>query len=122
MSSIASRRFPASQRHALLGCDSAQALVAYRARAPVDAARFLHDVQRSSGGLPDRRHVLNFCADRYRFAVMLCAAIARGQVTLLPPTTTPNVIRAMRDFAPDAYFVADDPRTSVDLPRHELPA
>ena len=122
MSSIAPRRSPASQRHALLGCKSAQALVAYRRGAPVDAARFLHDVLRTAGGLPDRRHVLNFCADRYRFAVMLCAAIVRGQVTLLPPTTTPNVIRAMRDFAPDAYFVADDPQTSVDLPRHELPA
>ena len=119
MSSIAPRRSPASQRHALLGCESAQALVAYRGGAPVDAAHFLHDVLRTAEGLPDRRHVLNFCADRYRFAVMLCAAIVRGQVTLLPPTTTPNVIRAMRDFAPDAYFVADDPQTQVDLPREQ---
>ena len=59
--------------------------------------------------MPAAGHILNFCADRYRFAVVLCAAVSRGQLTLLPPTTTPNVIRAMRDFAPDAYYVTDDP-------------
>ncbi|HEX5632993.1 MAG TPA: AMP-binding protein, partial [Gemmatimonadales bacterium] len=42
-------------------------------------------------------------------------------LTLLPPTTTPNVIRSMRDFAPDAYYVSDDPAVAVELPRFELP-
>ena len=51
---------------------------------------------------------------------MLLAAIARGQVTLLPPATTPNVIRALRDFAPDAYLVADDPTLDVEMPRFDL--
>ena len=59
-------------------------------------------------------------SDRYNFAVLLCAAIVRGQVSLLPPTTTPNVIESMRGFAPDAYFVSDDPALQVDLPRCEL--
>jgi acyl-coenzyme A synthetase/AMP-(fatty) acid ligase len=53
---------------------------------------------------------------------VLCAAIVRGQVVLLPPTTTPNVIASLRGYARDAFYVADDPATQLDLPRFEPPA
>jgi acyl-coenzyme A synthetase/AMP-(fatty) acid ligase len=43
----------------------------------------------------------------------------RGQTTLLPPTTTPNVIESLKGFAGDAYFVADDATAGVDLPRFD---
>jgi acyl-coenzyme A synthetase/AMP-(fatty) acid ligase len=99
-----------------------RSIVAWRRGRPVSAGRFMADVAAAAASLPDSGHVLNFCADRYRFAVLLCAAIVRGQVTLLPPTTTPNVIRSMRAFAPDAYYVSDDPAVAVDLPRHHLDA
>jgi acyl-coenzyme A synthetase/AMP-(fatty) acid ligase len=99
----------------------AGSIAAYRRGEPVSAGQFLHDVVRVADALPPAGHILNFCADRYWFAVVLCAAVRRGQVTLLPPTTTPNVIRAMREFAGDAYFVSDDPAMRVDLPRFELP-
>src|ERR1700693_1309024 len=122
MSTSAPRRSPAAQSHRLIAHTDAHAVAAYRRGDPVSASRFLRAVLRTAAALPARAHVLNFCADRYRFAVVLCAAIVRGQTTLLPPTTTPNVIRAMRDFAPDAYFVSEDPQTQVDLPRFELPA
>jgi acyl-coenzyme A synthetase/AMP-(fatty) acid ligase len=122
MSTSAPRRSPAAQSHRLIAHADAHAIVAYRRGDPVSASRFLRDVLRTAGALPERGHVLNFCADRYRFAVVLCAAIVRRQTTLLPPTTTPNVIRAMREFAPDAYYVSEDAGTTVDLPRFELPA
>jgi acyl-coenzyme A synthetase/AMP-(fatty) acid ligase len=122
MSSSAPRRSTVSQTHPLIAHARADAVAAYRRGESVTAARFLHDVHRVATALPARAHILNFCADRYRFAVVLCAAIVRGQTTLLPPTTTPNVIRSMRDFAPDAYFISDDPAADVDLPRFELPA
>ncbi|MGZ5032826.1 MAG: hypothetical protein ACXWAC_06470, partial [Usitatibacter sp.] len=102
MSSFAPRRSPASQPHPLIAHRGAEAIVAYRRGEPATAARFLSDVRLLADALPDSRHILNFCTDRYRFALVLCAAIVRGQTTLLPPTTTPNVIRAMRAFAPDA--------------------
>jgi len=121
MSSTAPLRSPASPPHPLLGHARGDAILAYRGGKAIDAATFLRDVQRAAKSLPARGHLLNFCSDRYRFAVTLCAALVRGQVTLLPPTTTPNVIAAMREFAPDAYYVADDRETQVDLPRHELP-
>ena len=120
MTSSAPRATHATQRHALLGHAQPEAIAARRRGIPVTAATFLAEVLRAADALPDSRHVLNFCADRYRFAVVLCAAIVRGQVTLLPPTTTPNVIRAMREFAPDAYFVSDESQ-DVDLPRCDLP-
>ena len=115
---------PRSARHAqrlpLVAHAHPDAIAAYRGGRPVTAGQLLADVHRTAASLPDRRHLLNACADRYNFAVLLCAAIVRGQVSLLPPTTTPNVIESMRGFAPDAYFVSDDPALQVDLPRCEL--
>ncbi len=122
MSSTAARSTPAAKSHALIGHANADAVVAWRRGEAVSAARFLGDVQRVADALPAAGHILNFCADRYCFAVALCAAIVRGQTTLLPPATTPNVIRAMREFAPDAYFVSDEAQAHGDLPRVELPS
>ncbi len=122
MSSSTPRRAPIPQRHRLIAHAQAEAIAAFRRGGePVSAARFLDEVRQVSAMLPERSHILNFCADRYRFAVVLCAAVLRGQRTLLPPTTTPNVIGAMRDFAPDVYFVSEEPETQVDLPRVDLP-
>ena len=104
----------------LVGHARPDAIAAFRGAEPVTAGALLADVARTAAALPEASHVLNLCADRYRFAVLLLAAVARGQVTLLPPATTPNVIRAMRDFAPDAYFAADDPAVEVNLPRFDL--
>jgi len=120
MSSPAPRRSPAPP-HALIAAGSATQIVATRRGEPVTAAQFMHDVRRVGEALPEGRHVLNFCADRYRFAVVFCAAITRGQTTLLPPTTTPNVIAAMRAFAADVFYVTDDETIAVDLPRASLP-
>ena len=121
MSSPAPRPSSASARHPLIAPREAGAFIATRAGEPITAARFMHDVQRIAGALPAKSHILNFCSDRYRFATVFCAAVMRGQTTLLPPTTTPNVIAAMRTFAPDVYYVADDD-ARFDLPRVELPA
>jgi acyl-coenzyme A synthetase/AMP-(fatty) acid ligase len=104
----------------LIAHASPRAVLAWRGAEPVTAGRFLADVAAAAQSLPESGHILNFCADRYRFAVLFAAAIVRGQVTLLPPTTTPHVIQAMREFAPDAYYVTDDPSTEVDMPRHTL--
>ncbi len=108
---------PASLR--LIGHTRPESVVAWRRGEALTAGRFLADVAAAAHALPQSGHVLNFCADRYRFAVVLAAAIVRGQVTLLPPTATPHVIATMRAFAPDAYYVADD-ESAVDLPRHEV--
>lgn len=118
---IAPQRAAAAEAIPLFGHAEPEAIVARRRGQPITAARFAADIAAVAAELPDSRHVLNACADRYRFAVLLCACAARGQLTLLPPTTTPAVIRAMRDFASDAYCVSDDPSCDVDLPRRPYP-
>jgi acyl-coenzyme A synthetase/AMP-(fatty) acid ligase len=121
MSSIGPRTLSASESHPLLAHASADAIAAWRGGVPVTARELLRDVAIVASALPVASHVLNLCSDRYRFAVALLAAVARGQVTLLPPTTTPNVIRSLRTFAPDAYYIADDEGATVDLPRCDWP-
>ena len=96
-------------------------MAAWRAGRPISAGELLRDVAHAAAALPEASHLLNLCSDRYRFAVTLLAAVVRGQLTLLPPATTPHVVRSMRRFAPDAYFVADDPSIAVDLPRFDVP-
>ena len=111
---------PASDRLPLVGHASPRARVAVRRGEAIDAARFLADVSRMADALPEARHVLNACGDRYRFAVTLCAAALRGQLTLLPPTTTPGVIRSLLDFAADAHCVSDDPACDLDMRRMQF--
>ena len=111
---------PASDRLPLVGHASPRAPVATRRGETIDAARFLVDVSRMAQAMPAARHVLNACGDRYRFAVTLCAAALRGQLTLLPSTTTPGAIRSLLDFATDAYCVSDDAACDLDMPRMQF--
>jgi acyl-coenzyme A synthetase/AMP-(fatty) acid ligase len=113
------RPAPAAEPLALIAHTDPQALAAYRRGEPVTAGKLLHDVLHTARSLPQAVHVLNLCSDRYRFAVTLLAAVVRGQTTLLPPATTPNVIRALRGFAADTYFVADEAGDAIDLPRFD---
>ncbi|MBV8851776.1 MAG: hypothetical protein JOY91_00165, partial [Sinobacteraceae bacterium] len=74
-----------------------------------------------AAALPAARHVLNVCSDRYHFTVVFAASLVRRQISLLPSTHTPEVIRRLRDFAPDTFCVTDDPHCSIDLPRVRYP-
>jgi acyl-coenzyme A synthetase/AMP-(fatty) acid ligase len=105
----------------LLSHESPDAPVAYRAGRPLDAARFLAEATELAERLPQAGHVLNACADRYRFAVGLAACLLSRRVTLLPSTHTPEVIRQLAHFAPDAICLTDESDCRVDLPRHFFP-
>jgi acyl-coenzyme A synthetase/AMP-(fatty) acid ligase len=96
-------------------------VVAYRAGVPLRAGNFLADVIRVAAALPDRRHVLNACQDRYRFTVAFAASLVANKISLLPSTHTPEVIRQLTEFAPDAFCLTDDPRCQIDLPRVRFP-
>ena len=105
----------------LLAHASAGDIVAYRHGEPIRAGRFLGDVARVEALLPASRHVLNACQDRYHFAVGLAAATASGRMSLLPSTHTPEVIRQLRLFAPDAICLTDDPECTIELPKVLFP-
>jgi acyl-coenzyme A synthetase/AMP-(fatty) acid ligase len=114
-----SRPLAATPSHPLLGHGQGDAIAAWRQDRPVTAAELLAHARATADAMPDRAYVLNACTRRYSFAVTLLAAVLRGQVTLLPPATTPNVIGALKRHAPDAYWVGDE--TEPGLPRFELP-
>lgn len=100
----------------LLGHGSLDAVFAHRQGQVLTVRHFLADVARVAAVLPDRPHVLNACTDRYHFAVGLAAAILRRQVTLLPPSHNPEMVRQMRDLHPQVYGLSDAPGVAVDLP------
>jgi acyl-coenzyme A synthetase/AMP-(fatty) acid ligase len=96
-------------------------VVAYRAGVPSSARNFLADVLRVAAALPQRKHVLNACNDRYRFTVAFAASLVANKVSLLPSTHTPEVIRQLTEFAPDVFCLTDDARCQIDLPRVRFP-
>src|SRR3984957_13805302 len=101
----------------LIAHDRPAAVVAYRRGRAITAAQFLHDVQALVARLPAGAHVLNFCDDRYWFAVGLAASLVTGKCSILPSTHTPEVIRHLRAFAPDVFCLSDDPQCPLELPQ-----
>jgi acyl-coenzyme A synthetase/AMP-(fatty) acid ligase len=83
------------------------AVFAHRNGQTVSVAAFLRDVARLALLLPDRRYVLNLCCDRYRFAVGFAAALTRGQISLLPPNQTPDLMAQLARQYPGAYCLAE---------------
>ncbi len=96
-------------------------MVAYRAGVPVLAPEFLSDVHRLAESFPACTHVLNACVDRYHFAVGLAAAVLSGRVSLLPSSQAPEMLRRLRDFAPDAIWLGDEGDGSSGVPCMSYP-
>ncbi len=96
-------------------------IIAWRDGNAVGAARFLSDVAQLRAMLPDGAHMLNACNDRYRFMVGLAAAMTGKKASLLPSTTTPEMIRQLLQFAPDAFCLTDVEGCSIALPQVRVP-
>jgi acyl-coenzyme A synthetase/AMP-(fatty) acid ligase len=105
----------------LLSHCSPTAVIAYRGGVAVTVQQYLSDARHLARSLPQAMHVLNVCADRYRFAVGLAACLISKRVSLLPSTHTPQVIAQLAVFAPDALCLTDDPQCEIDLPRYDYP-
>jgi acyl-coenzyme A synthetase/AMP-(fatty) acid ligase len=101
---------------ALLVHSRDQDLLASRQGQPITAGQFLADARRLAAALPAGRHVLNACADRYRFAVGMAAALLADKISLLPPTLTPEMVRQVQAFAPDVFCLSDQAQ-SLALPQ-----
>lgn len=95
--------------------------IAWRDGVPVTVREFLADVQALADALPEGGHVFNVCTDRYRFTVSLCATLVAGKTSLLPSTHTPEMVRALASFAPDAFCLHDNDDCAIDLPRFRYP-
>ena len=73
----------------------------------VDLARFAREVRGVAALLPNARHAVNLCEDRYRFMVALGAAALRGQTTLLPASRAPAVVAEVLAQHPDGYCLGE---------------
>lgn len=109
------------QTHPLVFHPSPDQVIAWRDGAPVTVRAFLADVTRVAAALPAGGHVFNVCRDRYRFTVGLCAALVSGRISLLPSTQTPETVRQLASFAPDAFCLHDAPDCAIGLPRFAWP-
>lgn len=78
----------------------------YRERR-VTVGEFLRDVGELAARLPERAHVLNDCADRYRFITGLAAAMVRGQVSLFPGNRAPLAWSQISERHPSIYCLTD---------------
>jgi acyl-coenzyme A synthetase/AMP-(fatty) acid ligase len=99
------------------GFDNPQSVFAWRRGKPISQARFLRDVAALAARLPASGHVLNVCADRYRFAVGLAAALVRNQISLLPPSTHAATIQQLLARFPDTYCLTETAQPDIDLPQ-----
>lgn len=105
----------------LLGHTSPDRIIAWCDGIAITAAEFLNDVGSLIPALPDSRHILNDCHDRYHFFVALCASMVAGKVSLLPSTRTAETIRQLQAFAPDAACLTDQADCAIALPRTPYP-
>lgn len=113
---------PLQHFHPLLGHTSAHQIIAWRDGKSIDAATFLRDVYALIPLLPTGQHILNDCLDRYRFLVVLCAAMVAGKINLLPSTRTAETVRELQLFAPDVACVTDQKDCTIALPQIFFPA
>ena len=106
----------------LFGHSTAESIIAYRGARPITAGQFLADIEQLRSALPPARHVLNACADRYRFAVGLGACLVTGKISLLQPTQTPEVLRHLPAIADDAVCLTDIGAADFGLPVVPFPS
>lgn len=81
--------------------------MAWRGGRPVTAQQFLSDVVSVAGTLPEGRHAINICTDRYLFMVGFAATLLRRQISLLPPSRVTGVVVAIAAEYDDCYLLAD---------------
>ncbi|BBP02413.1 AMP-ligase [Sulfuriferula nivalis] len=97
-------------------------IIAWQHGTAITAAQFLADVKQLAAQLPASSHILNMCADRYRFAVGLAAAVISNKISLLPPTHTAEMINQLKCYAPDAFCLTEQALPAIALPQTLYPA
>ncbi len=82
-------------------------VLAWRDGRAVSAAEFLAHVHAVAATLPVAEAVVNLCEDRYAFMVTFCAAIVRGQITLLPSSRAPQAVDEVMATHPGCYALGE---------------
>lgn len=96
--------------------------IAWHQGEPVTVGKFLADAALLAQQLPEGKHILNVCRDRYRFTIGFAAAVMANRISLLPPTHTPEMVRQLKAFSPDVFCLHDGEQCDIDLPQMRFPA
>nr|WP_305805791.1 AMP-binding protein [Stenotrophomonas sp. YIM B06876] len=88
----------------------------------VDLRTFLAHVHGLAALLPEGRHAINLCEDRYRFLVAFCAVALRGQVNLLPPSRAIAVVADVQRRYAETWCVGDSALDPAPPGYFRLPA
>ena len=75
--------------------------------APVTRDAFLARVHALAARLPDAPYAINLCERRDHFIIGFCAALLRGQTTLLPPSRAAGVVDDVASRYPGSYRLGD---------------
>lgn len=79
----------------------------------ISVAEFLGQVHRLAAQLPDGKHLLNLCENRYLFTLGFCAALVRNQTTLLPQNRAEETQRHLASQYADTYLLHDGISTLI---------
>src|SRR5689334_3409186 len=107
MSAVVETGLEAVPRRQALATGAPTRIVAWERGIAITRGVFERHVRAVAAALPPAAYAVNLCEDRYRFIVVLAAAAARGQVTLLPPSRAPAVVDAVLAEHPDAVCIGD---------------
>ena len=86
----------------------------------LDRAAFLGAAHALAQRLPSQTHCLNLCDDRLFFMLGFCAALLRGQCTLLPASRTESSLADIARRHPHITALCDGPQTFEGLSRLHL--
>ncbi len=74
---------------------------------PLTRGEFLQRVRTLAARLPDAPYAINLCERRDHFIIGFCAALLRGQVTLLPPSRAAGVVEDVAMRHSGSYRLGD---------------
>lgn len=105
----------------LIAHQTPDAIIAYMQSHVMTAHDFLRDCFGLAMRLPTKPYLLNFCKNRYLFAVGMGAAALNRQAMLLPPTYNQGMISQLQKTYPDFYILYDqDVLEITELPSFKL--
>lgn len=97
--------------------------IAYGQDGPRTVRRLLADAYALAARLPAGSYLLNFCEDRYRFAVGFLAGMLSDKVSMQPSSQTPEVLRQLAAQYPGLTCLTDGAwEAPPNLPSLKFPA
>jgi acyl-coenzyme A synthetase/AMP-(fatty) acid ligase len=109
------------ERCPLLAHTSLEDCIARRNGDRFTVRQFLASVRDLVSRLPDKRHAINLCKDRYHFLVAFAAALLSRHVSLLPTCRAPEVLAELINMYPETYILADHQDVPADIPLCRVP-